>query len=128
MITGSRAADSDGLNSKTNKLMFYIYLLGGVLSLVSSNTRADYNIAIYAFLYIVTKHYPTLKKDGANLLLFSIVIDLLWVYFIEWKIIESDAHARLAPRQSSVNSWTVWTVLANCGLKVFVGIQLQICA
>ena len=128
MITGSRAADSDGLNGKLNKSIFYIYMLGGILSVISSNSRADYNIAIFGFLYIVSKYYPSLKKDGTYLLLFSIVVDLVWIYFIDWKIIESAAHTKLAPRQSSVNNWTFWTVIANCGLKVFVAAQLQLCS
>ena len=128
MFPGSRGTDGDPVNSKLNSSLFYICFLGGILSVVANNSRADYNIAIFGFLYIVSKHYPNLKKDGLYLLILSVIVDAIWIYFIDWKIIESPSFTKLAPQQSSVNTWTFWSVVANCGLKILAAVQLQLCS
>ena len=105
----------------------YIYVVGAFLSLISNLTKADHNIALYGYLFIVTRYLPNLKFQAKIILLASMAVDVLWFTFIHLGIWDSDNYSKLVPWESGVRSWTFWTVIINMILKGFIAAVLFFC-
>ena len=113
--------------SNLSNYFSYLYLFGGFISLVCNLSKADVNIALYAFLYLIMRHAPQLKAPFKLLLVFSIVIDILWVIFVHLTTYESAQFFKLVPWESGLRSWTFWMSVVNLGIKSFVAAVLFFC-
>ena len=124
----SRQKESANDNSsKFMKYFVYLYALGGALSLVANLTKADVSIVLYLFLYVASVYFPHQKVMGLYLLTFSLIVDVFWMIFVHIKVYESDSYFKVVPWEVSIRRWTVYTVIANMGVKIIVGAGLIFC-
>ena len=104
------------------KYFSYLYIVGGLLSMITNLNRADPNLILFAYMYVATRYMSQLKVNGIYLILFSLFIDVFWIIFIHVKILMSTEFTSLAPWQTSLELWAFWCLIANMGIKgVIVG-------
>lgn len=63
------------------KHLHRIFLAGAVLGALSCFGRADYNLPLYSFLYIMWKEEIDEKIKLMGLLIVTWIVDLLWMIY-----------------------------------------------
>ena len=123
--TGQSRADQQTKKPSPFSIYFsYLYLFGGFVSLIANLSKADVNIVLYAFLYVVMRHSPQLKPPFRLLLVFSIVIDVLWMIFVHLTAYDSAQFFKLVPWESGLRTWTFWMVVINLIIKSLIATVL----
>ena len=113
--------------SKFMKYLSYLYLLGGFISLIANLTKTDVNLAIFAFLYVASIYMPGQKLHGIYLLIFSLIVDVFWIIFVQIKVYSSDEYFALAPWENNIRFWTLWSTISNMGIKILCVAGLVFC-
>ena len=109
------------------KYLSYLYVLGGFVSLIANLTKSDANLVIFTFLFVASIYMPNQKIYGVYILLFSLIVDVFWLIFVQIKVFSSDEYYQLAPWEGTLRLWTLWTTVTNMAIKVVVAVGLIFC-
>lgn len=104
------------MSDHINKLFLAII----VVSLFTYFERADYNLPLFAFAYFLWNHHkPNQKTRLWYLMVFSLIVDFIWVFF--WAVFWSREDFT-ANNGTKLTSLTVTLSAINIILKVDVKI------
>ena len=114
-----------------------IFLLGSFLGAIGCLSRADYNLPIFLFAYIAWNYLNVSFRFNLNLFspilitflqrqqvyvillfVFSLIVDIIWYFFIVRKVWGSDDYIHLAPWETKLHSTVNWVAGINFVLKV----------
>lgn len=96
----------------------YLFLAGAVIAAIGCLARPDYNLPVFLFAYIAWSYLKNQKWTVIIIFLWSIVIDVLWFFFIFLAVWMWDEYKKLADFETNLH-WTVFiVVIINLVLKV----------
>ena len=124
-----QAQANQALQQKTwhSKSIVYVCATGMFFSMISNLTKADYNIALFFFVYLTHMYSQNLKFQCKFLLVYSIVIDVLWAAFIHYTVYSSSQFVKLVPWESSNRATGSVMVFLNMALKGFLSAIFFLC-
>lgn len=96
----------------------YIFLAGAVVGAVGCLGRADYNLPVFLFGYVAFSYLRGQKHLVAAIFAFSVIVDLLWFFFIYLNVWMRDEYVNLAKWETGIHKMCLVVTIINFVLKV----------
>lgn len=95
-----------------------LFLVGAALGALGSVGRADYNLPVFLFAFVVWHYLPNQQLNAMILFAFSLLVDFIWLVAVGRATWGSKAYKALAPWETGVHKMVVGVVLAGLVVKV----------
>lgn len=96
----------------------YLFLAGAIIGAVGCLGRADYNLPVFLFGYVAFNYLRGHKHLVAAIFLFSVIVDVLWFFFIYLNVWMRDEYAQLAKWELGIHKMCLVVTIINLVLKV----------
>ena len=106
------------LDVKKYSYIKYILLAGIALSCITNISRADYNLPLFAFLFLGSVHLPELRLPGLIVTFASIVVDVVWFIFIHHLVFRSSEYMQMVAWEDGIRIFALIVSLILFVLKV----------
>lgn len=96
----------------------YLFLTGAVIGAIGCLGRADYNLPVFLFGYVAFNYLRGHKHLVAAIFLFSVIVDVLWFFFIYLNVWMRDEYVDLAKWETGIHKMCLVVTIINLVLKV----------
>jgi hypothetical protein len=102
----------------------YLFLTGAVIGAIGCLGRADYNLPVFLFGYVAFNYLRGHKHLVAAIFAFSVIVDLIWFFFIYLNVWMRDEYVNLAQWETGIHKMCLIVTIINLVLKVIASLTL----